>query len=90
LRIERQGQAEIGIEGALVELVEEHARDPCQGRVVEDHAGEHPLGDDLDARGAADFRAEPHAQADDAADFLADVLRHAVGGGAGGEPARFE
>ena len=52
LRVERQREAEIGVEGALVELVEQHRRDALERRIVEDHAGEHALGDDLDARPA--------------------------------------
>ena len=32
LRVERQREAEIGIEGALVELVEEHRRDAVERR----------------------------------------------------------
>jgi hypothetical protein len=73
-----------------VELVEEDAGDPVEGRVGEDHAREHALGDDLDARPAADLGPEPHAQAHGVADLLAERSGHAVGGGAGGEAARLE
>ena len=47
--VERQGESEIRIERALVELVENHGRDAREFRVVEHHAGEHALGHDLDA-----------------------------------------
>ena len=49
LRVERQREAEIGIERALVELVEQHRGDAVERGIVEDHAREHALGDDLDA-----------------------------------------
>ena len=41
-------EAEIGVEGALVEFVEQHGGDPIEGGIVEDQAGEHALGDHLD------------------------------------------
>jgi hypothetical protein len=90
LRIEREGKAEIGIERALVELVEEDRRDPVERRIVEDHAREHALGDDLDAGAAADPRPEAHAQSNRVAHLLAERAGHAVGGGPRGEPARLE
>ena len=90
LRIERQREAEIRIEGALVELVEEHGGDAVERGIVEDHAGEHALGHDLDAGFAADLGAEAHAQAHRLADGLAERLRHARGRSAGGEPARLQ
>ena len=49
LRVARQREAEIGIERALVEFVEQHRGDAVERRIVEDHAGEHALGDDFDA-----------------------------------------
>jgi hypothetical protein len=90
LRVEGQGEAEIGVEGTLMKFVEQHARDAVEGRIGQDHAGEHPFRDHLETCLAADLRAEPHAQADGVADLLAEGARHAVGGGAGGEPARLE
>ncbi len=45
-----QRQAEIGIEGALVELIEQHRRNAFEGRVFDDHARKHAFGHDLDAR----------------------------------------
>ncbi len=48
------------------------------------------FGDDLDAGLARNFRAEPHPQAHGLADAFAERLRHALGGGARGEPARFQ
>ena len=90
LRVERQRKPEIGVEGALVELVEQHRRDALDRGIVEHHAGEHAVGDDLDARPAPDLRAEPDPQADGLADRLAERAGHAVGGGARGEAPRLE
>ena len=39
LRVEREREAEIGVERALVELVEQHRRDALERGIVEDHAG---------------------------------------------------
>ena len=90
LRIEREREAEVGVERALVELVEQHRRDALERGIVEDHAREHALGDDLDAGALRDEALQPHAQADRLADLLAQGRRHAGGGGAGGETARLE
>jgi len=90
LRVAGQRQAEVGVEAALVELIEDHAGDPGQFRVGEDHAGEDALGDHLDAGGGGDARLQPDAVADGVAHRLAERLGHPLGGGAGGEPARFE
>ena len=90
LRVERQRQAEVGVERALVELVEQDACDSFKRRIVEDHAREHALGDNLDA-GALRYQAlQPHAQADRLADLLAERRRHARRGGAGGETTRLK
>ena len=48
LRIARDGQAQIGVEGALVEFVEQDRPDAGKLRIFEDHAREHTLGDHLD------------------------------------------
>ena len=64
LHVERQCQAEIRIETALVELVEKHGGNVFQVRIVEDHPGEDAFGDDEDARLRRDLVFEPHAIAD--------------------------
>ena len=90
LRVERERQAEVGVERALMELVEQNPCDAFERRIVEDHAGEYALGDNLDP-GSLRYQAlQPHAQADRLADLLAQCRRHARGGGAGGEAARLE
>ena len=90
LRVERERKAEIGLERALVKLVEQDRADALQRRIVEDHAGEHALGHDLDARAGGDEALEPDAKADRLADALAQGRRHARRRGARGEPARLE
>jgi hypothetical protein len=50
LQVARQRQPEVGIERALVELVEQHRGNAVERRVVEHHAGEHALGHHLDPR----------------------------------------
>ena len=90
LRVARQRQAEIGIERALVEFVEQHRGDAVERGIVEHQPGEHALGHHLDARALGNLRAEAHAQADGVADLLVQRRRHARGGGAGGEPARLQ
>ena len=90
LRVERERKAEIGLERALVKLVEHDRADALERRIVEDHAGEHALGHDLDPRRARGEALEPDAQADRLADALAQGRRHARGRGARRESARFE
>ena len=90
LRVARQRQAEIGIERALVEFVEQHGGDAVERRIVEDQPREDAFGDDLDARLARHLRAEAHPQADRLADLLAQRRRHALGRRARGEPARLQ
>ena len=55
LGIAGERKAEIGIERALMELVEQHGGDAVEAGVVENEAGEHALGDDLDAGAARDL-----------------------------------
>ncbi len=90
LRVEGERQAEIGIEAALVELVEEHGGDAGQRWVVEDHAGEDSLGDHLDTGAGRDLGAEADPQADLAAEFLAERPRHAIGDRACRDAPRLE
>ena len=90
LRVEREREADVGVQAALVELVEQHRRDALERRIALQHAREHAFGDDLDARAFADARLEPHAVADGVADALAERRGHALGDGARREPARLE
>ena len=83
MRVERQGEAEIGVERALVELVEQHGGDAVEGGIVEDHADEHALGHDLYPRVRRDEALQADAQADGLAHLLAERRGHAGCGGAG-------
>ena len=78
LRVERQREPEIGVEGTLVELVEKDCPNPFEGRIGDDHPGEHAFGDDFDAGPAADLRAEPDPQPDRLADALVKRAGHPV------------
>ena len=90
LRVEREGEPEVGVERALVELVEQNGRHAVERGIVEDHAGEHALGHDLDACALRDEARQPHAQADRLANLLPERRGHARGGCARGDAARLE
>ena len=90
LGVEREGETEIGVERALVELVEDHRADAGQFRIVEDHAGEDPLRDHLDPRRPRDLRAEADAQTHGLAHALAEGGGHALGRAAGSQAPWFE
>ena len=71
LGVKREREAEIGVERALMELVEQHRRDPLERGIIENLPREHALGDDLDACALRDKALQAHAQADRLADFFA-------------------
>ena len=87
LRVERQRQAEIAVEAALMDLVEQHRGDAGQLRIGLDAPQEDALGEDGDPRARRALAVEPGRVADRAADGLAGQRRHPLGGGAGGEAA---
>ena len=88
--VEGERQSQVGLEVAFVDLVEDHQADPGQRRVVLEATGEDPLGDDLDAGGAADPAFVAGAVADGATDLLAEQARHPVGRRPGGEATGLE
>ena len=88
--VERQGQPEVGLEAALVELVEDHQAHALEAGVALQPPGEDALGHHLDARGGPDPPVVAGAVADGLADLLAQQRGHAAGRGPGGEPARLE
>ncbi len=90
LRVERERKAEIGVERTLVELVEQHGQDAVERRIVEDHTGEHALGDNLDPRARRDETLQPDAQAHRLPDLLAQRRGHARRRRARGEAAGLE
>ncbi len=73
-----------------MEFVEQHRGDAIQFRIIENLAGENPLGDDFDAGGARDLGTETDAVADGFADPLAKRMRHPLGAGARRDPPRFQ
>ena len=73
-----------------MELVEDHAADPGQFRIGQDHPGEDALGDHLDPGAGRDLGLHPHPKTHRAAHRLAQGLGHAIGGGAGGQTPRLE
>ena len=90
LRFQAQRQAEIGVEAALVKLVEDHHRDAFERGVALQPAREDSFRHDLDARALAGARFQPRAKADGLTDRFAEHLRHARRDGARGETARLE
>ena len=90
LDVARQSQSKIGIERTLVKFVEQHCGDTLKHGIFDNAPGENTFGDDFDPGLARDFRAEAHPQADGFADPFAEIVRHALGGGARGEPPRLE
>ena len=73
-----------------MELIEDHTGDARQFRVGQDHAGEDALRDHLDARSGRNAGLHAHAETHGFADILAQRSRHTLGGGAGGQTARFQ
>ena len=71
LHLEAQSQAEIRVQRALVELIEDHGAVGLQRRIALQIAGEQPFGDDFDPGVRADAAVEPHGIADRVADRLA-------------------
>ena len=90
LHVAGERQAEIGIERALVEFVEQYRGDAVEHRIVEHKPGENSFGNEFDPRPARNFGPEAHPQAHRVADALVKRRRHALRGRARGEPARLE
>ena len=74
LRIERERKTEIRIERAFMEFIEDHRGDIGERRILENEAGEHALGHNLEAGIAREARTEPHAKPDRPADLFAVAL----------------
>ncbi len=84
-RVQGQRQGEIGVEAALVELVEDHQAYAGQFRVGLQAPRQQALGDDLDACRGRDPAVEADLVAHRLADLLAQQPGHAGGAGAGGD-----
>jgi hypothetical protein len=78
LALEQEGETEIGVEAALVELVEYDAADPLERGVVLNHPREDSLRDHLDAGGAAHPCLDPGPKAHGATHVFPEQLRHAA------------
>lgn len=86
LHVQRQRQAEVTAEMALVEFVEQDRTDFFQHRVVLQHAGQDAFGDDFNAGACRDLVLEADAVADRAADLFAQLPCHEQRGAACGDP----
>ena len=87
-RVRQEGQEQVAVQGALVDLVEDDGIDAAQLRVTLETAQEEPGGDDLDPRVRAGASLPAHRVADGAADFLSQEVGQAAGGRAGGDAPR--
>ena len=90
LDVTAEGEREVGVEAALMELVEEDHRGVGEHRVGEYAPREEPLGEDKDAGAGRLATFEADMVADGLADVLAEQVGHAPCGGAGGHAAGFQ
>ncbi len=72
LQVEAEGQREIGVQRALMHLVEHHRGDPVQPRIGLQPADQQALGHHLDAGRGGDRAVQPGAVADGLADGSAE------------------
>ena len=86
LRFEAERQAGVGLEAALVKLVEEHGAIRIEGWILLEQPGQNSFGDDFKAGPGSDLHVEPHAVADGLPDILVKQFGHAPGCGTRGEP----
>ena len=87
LHVERQREADVAVEAALVDLVEQHRGDAGELGIGLDARDEDALGDHRDAGGARAAAVHAGRVAEGAADLLAREPRHPLGRGARGEAA---
>src|SRR5205814_7218640 len=71
LRRERECEPEVGVQAALVELIEDEQTDALQRGIVLEQPRQHSFRDDLEARRPADACVEPHAISDRPSNRLA-------------------
>jgi hypothetical protein len=83
LRLPAQGHGHIGMDAALMKLVEDHDAYTCERAVAVDHAGKDAFGHDLDAGLLRNAVLEADAVADGLAYLLAQQLRQSFGNGFG-------
>ena len=87
---EGEGQTEVRVNAALMELVEDHESDAVQGGIRLDQSGQDALGEDLDPGGRAHRRFVPDPVADQAADLLAGQCGHMTRRRPGGQAPGLE
>ena len=90
LHLERQRQADVGVQAALVELVEDDQRDAGELGVVLQDPRQHPFGDHGQPGALGHPRVGAHAQPDALPDLLAEVRCQAGGHRSGRQAAGFE
>ena len=73
-RVRQEGQEQVALQGALVDLVEDDGVDAAQLRVPLEAAQEEPGGDDLDPRVRAGAPLPAHRVSDGAADLLSQEV----------------
>ena len=88
--VERESEAEVGRQVALVDLVEHDQADAGELGVLLQAAGEDAFGHHLDAGRRSDAALVACLVADESADLGRREVGHAPGGSAGGQPARFQ
>ena len=88
--LERECQAQVGVEASFVEFVEDDQAVFLERRVSADHAGEDALGDHLDAGARTHPRVQPGTVPDGAACLLAERPRHVLRRRAGRDPPRLQ
>ncbi len=88
--MQREGEAEVGVQAPLVKLVEDDEPDAIEPRICREQPGQHPFGDDLDAGGGSYARVATDPVADGSADRLIKLASHPPRRGASGEPPRLE
>ena len=88
--LQAEGQSHVGLQGALVEFVEDDAAHTGQFGVGQQAAGQHALGDDLQPGPGRDGALLPHAVAHGLAHILAQQAGGVACQGPGSHPARLQ
>ena len=90
LRVQAQGQTQIGIEMALVEFIEDYQTDAVEAGIALQAARKYRLGHNLDARARADLGLETDTIADGFTDLFTEQSSHEHGCGPRRQTARLE
>ena len=75
--LDREREAEVGVDAAFVEFVEDEETDALERGILEPHAGEDAFGHHLDSRFGRNPRVETNPMSDGPTDRLSDGIRHA-------------